>query len=54
MWIIYPTGQNYSLELMFATFATAKIAEKFKPTKTYIKQVLVALKQYCMENDDQV
>ena len=26
---MYPTGQNYSLELMFGKFATAKNREKF-------------------------
>ena len=26
--VSYPTGQNYSLELMFAKFAKAKIAKK--------------------------
>ena len=30
---IYPTGQNYSLELMFAKFATAKIAKDLNPLK---------------------
>ena len=30
---IYPTGQNYSLELMFAKFATAKIANDLNPLK---------------------
>ena len=30
----YCTGQNYSFELMFAKFATAKNREKVKPTKT--------------------
>ena len=29
----YPTGQNYSLELMFAKFATAKIAKDLNPLK---------------------
>ena len=29
----YPTGQNYSLELMFAEFATAKIAKDLNPLK---------------------
>ena len=28
---IYPTGQNDSLELMFAKFATAKNGEKLNP-----------------------
>ena len=27
----YPAGQNYSLELMFAKFATAKIAKNLNP-----------------------
>ena len=29
----YPTGQKYSLELMFAKFATAKIAKYLNPQK---------------------
>ena len=29
----YPTGQKYSLELMFAKFATAKIANDLNPLK---------------------
>ena len=29
----YPTGQKYSLELMFAKFATAKIAKDLNPPK---------------------
>ena len=29
----YPTGQKYSLELMFAKFATAKIAKDLNPLK---------------------
>ena len=29
----YPTGQNNSLQLMFAKFATAKNREKFNPLK---------------------
>ena len=28
---MYPTGQNYSLELMFAKFATAKNCEELNP-----------------------
>ena len=28
---VYPTGKNYSLELMFAKFATAKIAKNLNP-----------------------
>ena len=39
---IYPTGQNFSLELMFAKFATAKNREKFKPTKTYVHWLLMS------------
>ena len=31
--IAYPTGQKYSLELMFAKFATAKIAKDLNPLK---------------------
>ena len=38
-----PTGQNYSLELMFAKFATANNRKKIKPIKTYFQQVLVAV-----------
>ena len=30
---LYPTGQNHSLELMFAKFATAKIAKTLNPLK---------------------
>ena len=30
---IYPTGQNDSLELMFAKFATAKNRKKLNPLK---------------------
>ena len=33
--IEYPTGQNHSLELMFAKFATAKNSEKFKPSSKW-------------------
>ena len=29
----YPTGQKYSLELMFAKFAIAKIAKDLNPLK---------------------
>ena len=29
----YPTGQKYSLELIFAKFATAKIAKDLNPLK---------------------
>ena len=29
----YPTGQNDSLELMFAKFATAKNSQKLNPLK---------------------
>ena len=28
---IYPTGQKYSVELMFVKFATAKIAKDLNP-----------------------
>ena len=31
--LIYPTGQKYSLGLMFAKFATAKIAKDLNPLK---------------------
>ena len=31
--VLYPTGQNYSLELMFAKFAIAKNREKLNPLK---------------------
>ena len=31
--IIYPTGQKYTLELMFAKFATVKIAKDLNPLK---------------------
>ena len=37
----YPTGQNFSLELMFAKLSTAKSRKKFKPTNTYYHQMLV-------------
>ena len=30
---LYPTGQKYSLELMFAKFATAKIVKDLNPKK---------------------
>ena len=30
---LYPTGQKYSLELMFAKFATVKIAKDQNPLK---------------------
>ena len=30
---MYPTGQKYSLELIFAKFATAKIARDLNPLK---------------------
>ena len=30
---MYPTGQNFSLELMFAKFTTAKNREKLNPLK---------------------
>ena len=30
---IYPTGQKYSFELMFAKFATTKIANDLNPLK---------------------
>ena len=30
---MYPTGQKYSLHLMFAKFATAKIAKDLNPLK---------------------
>ena len=30
---LYPTGQKYSLELMFAKFATVKIAKDLTPQK---------------------
>ena len=32
-WNCYPTGQNGSLELIFAKFATAKNREKLNPLK---------------------
>ena len=31
--LMYPTGQKYSLELMFAKFATVKIAKDLNPLK---------------------
>ena len=49
-WLIYPTGQNHSLELIFAKFATAKNIEKFKPTKTCIEYDLDASKHWSMLN----
>ena len=38
----YPTGQNYSLELMFAKFATAKNREKLNP-QTFSIAVAICL-----------
>ena len=35
----YPTGQKYSLELMFAKFATAKIAKDLNPLKITITRL---------------
>ena len=49
--VYYPTGQNYSVELMFAKFATAK-SQNIKPTKTYYQHVIVYL--YYTEYDKQV
>ena len=39
----YPTGQKYSLELMFAKFATAKIAKDLNPLKVSPISVLLSL-----------
>ena len=36
--LYYPTGQNDSLELMFAKFATAKNREKLNPLKVSSKR----------------
>ena len=38
----YPTGQKHSLELMFAKFATVKIAKDLNPTKNNFQQALDA------------
>ena len=32
---LYPTGQKYSLELIFAKFATTKIANDLNPLKVF-------------------
>ena len=39
--ITYPTGQKYSLELMFAKFATAKIALESMPGARCLKTTLL-------------
>ena len=37
----YPTGQKYSLELMFAKFATAEIAKDLNPLKVASTRLFV-------------
>ena len=38
---VYLTGQNYSLELIFAKFATAKIAKHINPLKLISNRCLM-------------
>ena len=42
----YPTGQNYSSELMFAKFATAKNHEKLNPL-IFSSSGAISCKQHC-------
>ena len=44
----YPTGQKFSLELMFAKFATAKIAKDLNPLK------ITFIRLYMPENNTRV
>ena len=48
MFLLYPTGLKYSLELMFAKFATAKIAKDLIPLKVFTYRRLM-LKTNCVE-----
>ena len=50
--ILYPTGQNYSLELMFAKFATAKIANYLNQLKPISNRCLLPKKT--LKNDEHV
>ena len=47
MFLLYPTGLKYSLELMFAKFATAKIAKDLIPLKVLYLQALDVKNELC-------
>ena len=49
---IYPTGQSYSLELMFAKFATVKIAKDLNPLKITYNRLWMSENPNCVHWND--